>query len=155
MARDPQALEGAKRYQQLVQANRPHPRWGRDLFRAFLVGGLIGVVGQAVLEWFLRIEPAEPEARATTLAVMIFLGAVATAFGVYDRLGEWGGMGAAVPITGFSNTMAAAAMEYRREGILLGMGGRMFSVAGPIIVFGVVTGLLAGAVTAAAKGYFP
>jgi len=153
--RDKEAIEGAQRYQKLVMANAPAPRWGRDIGRAFITGGAIALVGQGVLDIFLAIEPAEPEARAATLAVMIFLGALATALGFYDRLGEWGGMGAAVPITGFSNTVVAAAMEFRREGILLGMTARMFTVAGPVIVFGVVTGLLAGAITAAARGHFP
>ena len=85
----------------------------------------------------------------------IGLGALATALGVYDFLGEWGGMGAAVPITGFSNTIVSAAMEFRREGILFGLGSRMFVIAGPVIVFGTVAGFLAGAITAAARGYFP
>ena len=154
MDRDLRAIDGARRYQQLVKSQQPRPQWGRDLFRAFLVGGSIAFIGQFVFDYFRTSQPTQSEAIAATLATMIFLGAVATGFGIYDRLGEWGGMGAAVPITGFSNTVVSAAMEFRREGIMLGMGSRMFIIAGPVIVFGIVAGFLAGAVTAAVRGYF-
>lgn len=155
MDRDKAALQGSQRYQALVRANAPRPKWARDLFRAFLVGGLIALVGQVVLDFFSAVEPTEGEAFSATLAAMILLGAVLTGLGVYDRLGEWGGMGAAVPITGFSNSIVAAAMEFRREGLLLGLGARIFIIAGPVIVFGIVAGFFAGLVTAAARGSFP
>ena len=75
---------------------------------------------------------------------MIFIGAVLTALGVYDSIAQWGGAGAAVPITGFANTIVSAAMEFRREGLILGLGSRMFVIAGPVLVYGTVAGFLTG-----------
>ena len=88
---------------------------------------------------FSKIEPTRMETTGTTLATMIALGAIATGLGVYDWLAEHGGMGAAVPITGFSNTVAAAAMEFKQEGYILGMGSKMFIVAGPVLVYGILS----------------
>lgn len=137
-------VEDEAQYGQLVQRLLPKVRAGDLLLRAFLLGGALSVVGQFVLDFFTSIEPTEGQAAATTLATMILLGAVLTAFGVYDYLGEWGGFGAAVPITGFANSMVSAAMDFRREGFVLGMGSKMFVIAGPVIVFGIVTGIAAG-----------
>ncbi|REJ31859.1 MAG: stage V sporulation protein AD, partial [Bacillota bacterium] len=103
----------------------------------------ICLAGQFVFDFFRQRQPTEVEAIALTLATMISV-VVLTALGVYDDLGELGGMGAAVPITGFANTMAAAAMDFRREGLVLGMAAKMFVVAGPVIVFGIVAGILTG-----------
>lgn len=153
MNRDQNALKGAKRYQELVKANAPKPKIAQGLWRAFLVGGLIALVGEAVFSFFLSMERAQPEAIATTLAAMIFLGAILTGFGVYDKIAEYGGMGAALPITGFSNTVVAAAMDFRREGLLLGLASKMFVIAGPVIVYGVTSGILVGLLVAAAKGF--
>lgn len=133
-----------KQYGQLVQQLVPRAKTGSLLLRAFVLGGALSVVGQFVLDFFTSIEPTEGQAAATTLATMILLGAVLTAFGVYDYLGEWGGFGAAVPITGFANSVVSAAMDFRREGFVLGMGSKMFVVAGPVIVFGIVAGIAAG-----------
>lgn len=140
-----QATEAEKaRYRRQVQQQVPKPKLWLQMGKAFLVGGGICVVGQAVFDLFGRLEPTKGEQVAATLAAMIFLGAVATAVGVYDLLAEWGGAGAALPITGFSNSMVAAAMEFRREGFILGVGGRMFSIAGPVIVYGILSGIAIG-----------
>lgn len=109
---------------------------------AFFVGGVICTVGQVVLNIASKVENTKAEASAVTLAVMILIGTVLTAFGVYDELAEKGGAGAAVPITGFANTMTSAAMEFRREGVLLGMAAKMFVIAGPVIVFGILSGFI-------------
>jgi stage V sporulation protein AC len=95
-----------------------------------------------VLNIASKVENTKAEASAVTLAVMILIGTVLTAFGVYDELAEKGGAGAAVPITGFANTMTSAAMEFRREGVLLGMAAKMFVIAGPVIVFGILSGFI-------------
>lgn len=138
------AIANAQQYGQLVQQLMPPVNRTSLLLRAFVVGGTLSLVGQFVLEFFTRIEPTEGQAIGVTLATMILLGAVLTALGVYDFLGEWGGFGAAVPITGFSNTMVSAAMDFRREGLVLGMGSKMFVIAGPVIVFGVIAGMCGG-----------
>lgn len=82
-------------------------------------------------------------ASAPTLAVMILFGIVLTALGVYDEIAEFAGAGAAVPITGFANTVAACAMDFKREGWVLGMGSKMFVIAGPVLVYGVLSGVSA------------
>lgn len=81
------------------------------------------------------------EASAPTLAVMILLGAILTGLSIYHHIGEYAGAGAAVPITGFSNTVVSAAMEFKREGFVLGMGAKIFTVAGPVIVYGTLAGV--------------
>lgn len=77
---------------------------------------------------------------------MIFIGGLLTALGVYDEIGRVGGAGSAIPITGFANTIVSAAMEFRSEGFVLGMAARMFQIAGPVIVYGVVSAILAGVI---------
>ena len=124
-------------YQKLVQDNSPPRPIFKNMLWAFFVGGVICTVGQVVLNIASKVENTKAEASAVTLAVMILIGTVLTAFGVYDELA-----GAAVPITGFANTMTSAAMEFRREGVLLGMAAKMFVIAGPVIVFGILSGFI-------------
>ena len=130
------------RYQQMVKEATPKPRYGKNLILAFLTGGAICTIGQLVYDLFDKIEPSRIETTAATLAAMIALGAVATGRGIYDWLAEQAGMGAAVPITGFSNTVTAAAMDFKQEGYILGMGSKMFIVAGPVLVYGVVASFI-------------
>jgi len=131
-----------KEYQKLVQDNSPPRPLLKNMLWAFLVGGLICTLGQVVLNIAGRTENTKAEASAVTLAVMILIGTILTAFGVYDEIAEKGGAGAAVPITGFANTVTSAAMEFRREGLLLGMGAKMFIIAGPVIVYGILSGFI-------------
>ncbi|HHV62184.1 MAG TPA: stage V sporulation protein AC [Firmicutes bacterium] len=133
-------------YQRLVARKKPKPRGFRNFVVAFIVGGLICVVGQVVLSIFIARGMSQDQAAAPTLAVMIFIGALATGLGIYDYLGEFAGAGAAVPITGFSNTIVAAAMDFKREGYVLGMGAKMFLIAGPVLVFGIITAIFVGAI---------
>jgi len=146
MDRDQGAIQGAREYARLVQQLAPKPNVARLTARAFLVGGTICFLGQFVFDYFRFRQPTEGEAIAATLATMILLGVALTALGVYDDVGQLGGMGAAVPITGFANAMAAAAMDFRREGFVLGMAAKMFIIAGPVIVFGILAGTVTGLV---------
>mgnify|MGYP000885090876 CR=1 FL=1 len=141
-------------YQQLVRENQPPRAVAKNTLMAFLVGGLISLVGQFVLEFVSGVERTTNEAAAVTLAIMILLGSVLTGLGVYDKIAEKGGAGAAVPITGFSNTITAAAMEFRREGFILGMGAKMFVIAGPVLVFGILSGFVVALIKAVVLGYF-
>lgn len=127
-------------YQALVNARSPRPNLAVDLTRAFVVGGLICVVGQIILNLFIGAGYTMDEAVAPTLATMILIGSVLTGLSIYHHIGEWAGAGAAVPITGFANTVVAAAMEFKREGYVLGMGAKMFVIAGPVLVYGIVSG---------------
>ena len=132
-------------YQRLV-AVRSKPPLVRNLVAAFVVGGLISVLGQAVLNAFMSTGMALDEASAPTLATMILISAVLTGLSIYHHVGEFAGAGAAVPITGFANTIVAAAMDFKREGFVLGMGAKMFIIAGPVIVYGIVAGVLVSAI---------
>jgi stage V sporulation protein AC len=128
-------------YKELVQRRKPRPRYLRNLLVAFVVGGAIAVIGQVVLTFFMSRGLDLDSASAPTLAVMILVGVVATGLGVYDELGEFAGAGAAVPITGFANTIVAAAIDFKREGWVLGMGAKMFIIAGPVIVYATLAGV--------------
>jgi len=127
------------RYQQMVKEATPKPNYWKNTAWAFLTGGVICTIGQLAYNLFARIEPTQLETTAATLAAMIALGALATGLGVYDWLAEHAGMGAAVPITGFSNTVTAAAMDFKQEGYILGMGSKMFTIAGPVLVYGILS----------------
>lgn len=151
---DPKEAAKQQAYRDLVKAMEPKPSLLRNMLLAFLVGGAICLIGQFVFDFFKGVEQTEAEASAITLAAMIFLGAVATGLGVYDELGELGGAGAAVPITGFSNSIVSAAMEFKREGLILGMGCKMFIIAGPVLVYGILSGFLVGLVKGTLLGYF-
>lgn len=141
-------------YQNLVKKNLPQAPIWKNVLLAFLIGGSICLVGQGVLNLANTIEKTQQEASAVTLAIMILIGSVLTGIGVYDELAEMGGAGAAVPITGFANTITAAAMEFRREGFLLGMGAKMFVIAGPVLVYGIVAGFIVALIKSIILGLF-
>jgi stage V sporulation protein AC len=127
-------------YQKTVDAYRPSRPIIKNTIRAFVVGGLVCDVGQVVQNLFVRYGHFSPQTAGNpTVAVMILISVVLTAFGVYDKFAQWAGAGSAVPVTGFANTMASAAMEHRSEGWVSGVGGNMFKLAGPVIVYGVVS----------------
>ena len=110
-----------------------------------MAGGLICLVGQAVQEMFIHFfQFDEKTAGNPTVAVMILLSVLLTGFGVYDRIAQWAGAGTAVPVTGFANSIASAAIEHRSEGFVLGVGGNMFKLAGSVIVFGVFAAFVIG-----------
>jgi stage V sporulation protein AC len=139
------ANEQAK-YQRIASAHVPKPPLARNLVTAFAVGGIICAVGQGVLNYFVSSGMTFDEAIAPTLCVMIALSALLTATSIYHHIGEFAGAGAAIPITGFANTIVAAAMDFKREGYILGMGAKMFIIAGPVIVYGVVSGVIVSAI---------
>lgn len=135
----------AKAYQQRVNERIPRSRTLQSCLRAFWTGGLICCVGQGIGDALraLFVLTAE-EGAAWTAILLVFLGALLTALGVYDRIGKYAGAGSVVPITGFANAMVAPAIEFRQEGLVTGVGAKMFSIAGPVIVFGVSASVLAG-----------
>lgn len=132
-------------YQALAKRHEPPRPLVRNFTRAFLVGGLICVIGQAIQEFFMHyFDFTEKTAASPTQAVLIFCSILLTGLGVYDRIAQWAGAGTAVPITGFANTLASAAIEHRSEGYVLGVGGNMFKLAGSVIVFGVFSAFVIG-----------
>lgn len=136
-----------QQFQKLVQKNTPKPTIVKNVLWAFLVGGFICVVGQAVQDYFISAWGfATKDAAAPTSVVMVLLGALLTALGVYDELGKYAGAGSIVPITGFANSIVAPAMEFKREGYIFGVGAKMFIIAGPVIVYGSITAVIIGIV---------
>ena len=137
-------LNEQNEYKKLVKQMSPKIQLGQDLFKAFWVGGVICTIGQIVLNFFMTYKDGMTlkDASAPTLAVMILIGAVLTGLSIYHHIGEYSGAGAAVPITGFANTVVSAAMEFKREGFVLGMGAKMFIIAGPVIVYGTLAGVI-------------
>jgi stage V sporulation protein AC len=128
-----------KEYQSMAKKNEPARPLGMNMFRAFLVGGAICVVGQAISTLFVKYAGMTKEqAGVPTVVLLILLSVILTALGVYDKIGQWSGAGSAVPVTGFANSMCSAAMEHRTEGIVLGVATKMFKLAGSVVVFGTV-----------------
>jgi len=131
-------------YHKLQQQNTPPTPYLRNVIWAFLVGGTICAVGQLAWDIFLGLGVPKELVAGPTAGTMIFLGAFLTGLGVYDKLGKYAGMGSALPITGFANSIVSPAMEFKQEGWVLGLGARMFTIAGPVIVFAVVTSFAVG-----------
>lgn len=137
-------LQMQKEYQDLVKSVKPKPPVLKNTVLAFIVGGSICLVGQLLI-WFLRKQGlSEREAGATATTIMVFLGALLTGLGVYDVIGKYGGAGSMVPITGFANSIVAPAMEFKREGFVFGLGARLFTVAGPVLVYGFLVSAVIG-----------
>ncbi|SDN15218.1 stage V sporulation protein AC [Bacillus sp. OK048] len=127
-----------QKYQQLQQKHELKRPVLKNCIKAFWVGGLICVVGQAISYLYIYFfDFTEQSVGNPTVATMVFLSMLLTGFGVYDRLGQFAGAGSAVPVTGFGNAVISAAIEHRTEGFVLGVGGNMFKLAGSVILFGV------------------
>ncbi|NCA67605.1 MAG: SpoVA/SpoVAEb family sporulation membrane protein [Clostridia bacterium] len=137
-----------KEYEDLVKETVPKSREIKTLIWAFIVGGIICVIGQVVSDIIKLIFNGIDELSVAnvTSAVMIFFGVVLTGFGVYDKIGAHAGGGSIVPITGFANSVVSPAMEYNRDGVVFGIMSKMFVIAGPIIVSGVVASIGVGIV---------
>ncbi|MBQ3552954.1 MAG: stage V sporulation protein AC [Clostridia bacterium] len=134
-----------KRYQKQVTERMPKSNAFVQCISAFLVGGLICCIGQAIMtlgtEFF---KFSKENTAAFTSMSMIFLGSFLTGLGVYDKIGKVAGAGSIIPITGFANSIVAPAMEHRFEGYILGVGAQMFTVAGPVLVYGVISSIIVG-----------
>ncbi|MBB2479793.1 stage V sporulation protein AC [Bacillus sp. APMAM] len=115
----------------------------KNCIRAFFIGGIICLVGQAVTYFYIYFfNFTEQTAGNPTVATMVFLAMLLTGFGVYDRIGQFAGAGSAVPVTGFGNAVISSAIEHRTEGYVLGVGGNMFKLAGSVILFGVFSAFI-------------
>lgn len=131
-------------YKAYAESHMPRSRKRRNALRAFWVGGLICAVGQGFRDMYTAMG-LETEAAGTACSVtLIFIGAGLTALGVYDKIAKYAGAGTLVPITGFANSVAAPALEFRTEGMILGLGAKMFSIAGPVIVYGTAASVVYG-----------
>ena len=131
-------------YAAYVRRKMPRSPLGKDLLLAFLVGGAICCVGQGFGDLYRYLGASAEDASAWTAVTMVFLGAFLTGIGVYDRIAKHAGAGTLVPITGFANSVASPALEFKTEGMILGLAGKIFSIAGPVILYGVGAGAVYG-----------
>lgn len=132
-------------YSQWVTRVEPSPPRLRNGLAAFFGGGLVCLIGQGITDfWESVMGISHQKAGDPAVATLIFLAALLTGLGWFDKLARFFGAGLAVPVTGFANAMSSAALEFKREGLVLGVGGRMFQLAGAVIVFGVATAFAAG-----------
>lgn len=133
-----------KDYQDYVkQKAKPSPIW-KNMTWAFVVGGLICVLGQGLTDFFRYWGLEESLASSATSMILIALAALLTGIGVFDDIAKRAGAGTLVPITGFANAMVSPALEFKSEGMITGMAVKLFSVAGPVLVFGISAGIIVG-----------
>jgi len=133
-----------KTYQKFVKARAPKSPILKDCIRAFWVGGLICALAQALLECFLALRMTEETAKTLVPVTLIFLAALFTGLGIFDDIAKFAGAGTLVPITGFANAVASPAIDDKSEGLVMGVGAQMFTIAGPVIVYGVLSSVLYG-----------
>jgi stage V sporulation protein AC len=131
-------------YRKYVDKVSPNSKTVRNMIRAYVIGGTICMVGQFFLNSFRNMGLDQEISASLTSVVMVFLGVTITALDLYDELGKFAGAGSIVPITGFANAIASPAIEYKSEGYVLGIGARMFIIAGPVLVYGISVSIIVG-----------
>lgn len=137
-------LPDKNKYSQMVKkASPPSPKI-KDFIWAFTVGGFICTIGQLLLEWFTSMDLPEKVVKMLVPSALIFLAALLTGLGWFDKIAKHAGAGTLVPITGFSNAVVSPAIEFKNEGYILGVGAKMFTIAGPVIVYGTVASVVYG-----------
>ena len=134
----------AKQYDALVKRHSPNSPIAKDCFFAFLIGGLICCVGQFFLNWYQSLGLSKETAGTACSVTLVAISALLTGLSLYDNIAKFAGAGTLVPITGFANAIAAPAVELKTEGFILGVGAKMFTIAGPVIVYGLSAGVLYG-----------
>ena len=136
-----------KKYQEQVKALTPTHNLLVQMLKAFIMGGIICCVGQAILNYATNSMGLDKEtAGAWCSMLLVLISVVLTGLNIYPRLVEWGGAGALVPITGFANSVSAPAIEYKKEGQVFGIGCKIFTIAGPVILYGIFTSWVLGVV---------
>lgn len=132
-------------YAKMVRRLSPKSDLSLGVFRAFMVGGFICMLGQGIMDVYsyVFLLGAKSAACATSIS-LIFLSSLLTGLGIYDRIGKYAGAGSIIPITGFANAIVSPAMEFRREGLVMGVGAKLFTLAGPVLVYGISASIFAG-----------
>ena len=133
-----------KEYSKLIKSLEPKSPLLKDCVFAFLIGGTICAIGQLIMNGYVAMGLNKTDAGTATSMTMVALSALLTGFSLYDNIAKYGGAGTLVPITGFANAITAPAIEYKTEGFILGVGAKMFTIAGPVIVYGVSASVVYG-----------
>ena len=137
-----------KTYSDYVDKKSPNSPILKNCFNAFWVGGLICSIGQLILD-FCKYKGMETSLANTTVSIiLIAISAILTGLNVFNKIGKFAGAGSLIPITGFANSIVSPAIEYKSEGYVMGVGGKMFTVAGPVLVFGISTSVIIGIIIA-------
>ena len=138
--------EKQEQYKAYVEKKTPKNNVYLNMIKAFITGGIICVVGQAILDFCKSQGLSEEIAGSWTSLILVLVSVILTGFNIYPRIAQWGGAGALVPITGFANSVAAPAIEYQKEGQVFGIGCKIFTIAGPVILYGVFTSWVLGVI---------
>ena len=133
-----------KEYEKLVQSTMPRSPMGKDCLNAFWIGGLICVLGQLLINGYGALGLDKDASGTATSMTLVALSALLTGMSLYDDIAKYGGAGTLVPITGFANAIAAPAVEFKTEGFILGVGAKLFTIAGPVIVYGLSASVVYG-----------
>ena len=137
-------IETKQEYLDYVDKKSPNSPILKNCFNAFWVGGLICSIGQIIFD-FCKFKGLEDTACSTIVSItLIGIAALLTALNIFNKIGKFAGAGSLVPITGFANSIVSPAIEYKSEGYVMGVGGKMFTVAGPVLVFGISTSVIVG-----------
>lgn len=131
-------------YKEYTKQREPKTKLLKNCIMAFIVGGLICDVGQFFFNLYMSMGLSKDKVSAFTSITMVFLGAFLTGLDIYDWIGKYGGAGSIVPITGFANSIVSPAMEYKKEGLVFGVGAKMFTIAGPVLVYGISSSVVVG-----------
>lgn len=139
-------LDTQKDYQEYVNQKSPNSPILKNCFNAFWVGGLICSIGQIIFSFCLYKGLDETASGTAVSIILITISAFLTGLNIFNKIGKFAGAGSLVPITGFANSIVAPAMEYKSEGYIMGVGAKMFTVAGPVLVYGISTSIIVGIV---------
>ncbi len=131
-------------YQEYIKQVTPTHNLGLQVIKAFVVGGIICVLGQCILNYATNLGLDKETAGGWCSLILVFLSVLLTGLNIYPRIVKWGGAGALVPITGFANSVAAPAIEFKKEGQVFGVGCKIFTIAGPVILYGIFSSWLLG-----------
>ncbi len=137
-------IQSKEEYQMYVDQKTPNSPILKNCFNAFWVGGLICSIGQIIFEICKTRGIDETISYTTVSTILVFLSAFLTSLNIFNKIGKFAGAGSLIPITGFANSIVSPAMEYKSEGYIMGVGAKMFTVAGPVLVYGISTSILVG-----------
>ena len=132
------------KYKQMAKEATPKSEIFKNCLKAFLVGGIICDIGQLIMNIIESLGYPKEQAMNIVPIIMVFIGAVLTGTGIYGKMASFGGAGTVVPITGFSNAVVAPAIEFKKEGYIFGVAAKMFTIAGPVLVYGIGTSVIIG-----------
>ena len=135
-----------KKYSKMVEKATKNSPLVKDCIFAFIIGGTICVIGQALTDLYMSFDMGKTQAQTLCSVTLVAIGVLLTALNIYEKLAKYAGAGTLVPITGFANSVASPAIEFQSEGYILGVGAKMFTIAGPVIVYGVTASVVYGVI---------